>query len=487
MRSFHPSDGLRAAIAVALACPSLLTACGSDESADIGPLASDVAVMAVKVQQGTTVTIAEAGGVTSATNAPIVESRPARVRVFVEPKAAFVPRDLAVTLTLERPGSDPLVEVATQRVIAASAENFPETTFNFDVDASAMTLDVEWKVAIHEVPGAGSQGDTAEAMLPRDGTTAPMNARSMGGTLDIVLVPARYNFDGSGRVPDTGPALRELFRRDLYPQFPVSTLNITARAPFDYDNELTAEGLSWGRFLEAVLALRERDGAPDTTFYYGVIEPTESEDDFCPRGCVAGVAAVPEPGAIYTRGAVGLGYLRKGFAQVFTHEMGHATGREHTPCGRPGFVDPDYPHGNARIGASGYDLLTDTFFRASNTHDFMSYCSPSWVSDYTFARIFERLRFINETSAFAPWPALDVRAAIATEKGAAWGHRASLRSRSGERVSIQYEDATGLFVAIEDVQITRLSHGAGTIFWIPDIQPVDAAHVRLPNGHILPL
>ena len=488
MNDLNASRRLRAAVAIIGLCAwSPLTSCGGDDTVSIGPLASGVAVTAVKVLQGTTVAIAEGGVVTSSRAAPVVESRPGRIRVFIEPTTTLTPRDLMVVLTLQRPGSEPDVRDRTQRVITASAEDSMETTFNFDLDGSAITTDLEWKASVHEV-GDALDGDTSQAMLPRDGTMAPMGARSMGGVMDIVLVPARYTFDGSSRVPDTS-AVRELFRRDLYPQFPVSSLNITVRRPFNYDRQLTPEGLSWGRFLDAVLALRRQDGAPASTYYYGIIVPTEDEADFCAGfdGCIAGVGPVPSASDTFARAGVGLGYLRKGMAQVFTHEMGHVTGRLHAPCGRPPSVDDDFPHGNARLGASGYDFLTETFYPASETRDFMSYCGPPWVSDYTYAQIFDRLRFVNNVSAFARFPARQVRAAIASDKGAAWGHSTTLTSPSGEEISVDFEDASGHVVSVETAQVTRLSHGTGVIYWIPEIKPADATHVRLPNGQTLPL
>jgi len=69
--------------------------------------------------------------------------------------------------------------------------------------------------------------------------------------------------------------------------------------------------------------------------------------------------------------------------QTAAHEFGHNLRREHAPCGNPAYPDPDYPYSNGIIGQFGFNLSQFTVI--PNTYkDIMSYCSPEWVSDYTY-------------------------------------------------------------------------------------------------------
>jgi hypothetical protein len=83
------------------------------------------------------------------------------------------------------------------------------------------------------------------------------------------------------------------------------------------------------------------------------------------------------------------------------HELGHACGVRHAPCGNVGtgsqFVELDYPAyepydpnntPQASIGEYGLDISTGNIFPPNTTKDLMSYCGPptwfNWISLYTY-------------------------------------------------------------------------------------------------------
>lgn len=63
----------------------------------------------------------------------------------------------------------------------------------------------------------------------------------------------------------------------------------------------------------------------------------------------------------------------------------------HAPCGFfISHVDPDFPHQEGNIGTWGYDFADGGRLVDPETSDLMSYCGPSWISDYSFS---EALRY----------------------------------------------------------------------------------------------
>src|SRR4029077_8756916 len=69
---------------------------------------------------------------------------------------------------------------------------------------------------------------------------------------------------------------------------------------------------------------------------------------------------------------------------VMAHETGHNMGRQHAPCGGPAGPDPSFPYAGGLIGMWGLDVSTLTLKDPATFADLMSYCNPTWVSDYNW-------------------------------------------------------------------------------------------------------
>jgi hypothetical protein len=79
---------------------------------------------------------------------------------------------------------------------------------------------------------------------------------------------------------------------------------------------------------------------------------------------------------------------------TMAHELGHACGRPHSPCGTPG--DPAYPAYEpydpagtpmASTGEYGIDISNGAIKSPATFKDFMSYCGPKWVSLFVYGRL----------------------------------------------------------------------------------------------------
>jgi hypothetical protein len=194
----------------------------------------------------------------------------------------------------------------------------------------------------------------------------------------------------------------ERLRVQMHALYPVRRVDITVGAEFPWARQISAQGTGWGDLLEAIVRKRLSDGVPTNVYYYGVFEPAESIGEYCGNGCILGLSPLsPDPDDDYARGSIGLGYSGSfyggGAASTFVHEVGHAHGREHAPCqlgNQPD--DPDYPYAGGRIGTWGYDVTTKALRDPAGKHrDMMGYCSPIFVSDYTYKALFERVSYLN--------------------------------------------------------------------------------------------
>jgi hypothetical protein len=160
---------------------------------------------------------------------------------------------------------------------------------------------------------------------------------------------------------------------------PAATINATVREqPLTTQWDLR-EGGDWSKILAEVQALRTAEGATDQ-YYHGIVPTVQGM-------AWGGFAYVPGSPASSARSGITYDRL-PGAAGTVAHELGHNFGRWHSPCGNPTGVDASYPHPDARLGSSGYDINGGTLIDPVGNHrDYMSYCGPRWTSDYTYNAI----------------------------------------------------------------------------------------------------
>ncbi len=100
------------------------------------------------------------------------------------------------------------------------------------------------------------------------------------------------------------------------------------------------------------------------------------------------------------QGAAGMAYVgaHESFVRmssgVIAHELGHNLNNRHAPCALTPNPDPSFPEPDGSIGVWGYDHRKEELVNP-DTPDFMSYCSPTWVSGYYYTNMVRYRVFLD--------------------------------------------------------------------------------------------
>jgi len=452
---------------------------GDEPTPAVDVPANGLALREIAVYQGVKITIARGASDVIDRNANVVAGRPGLLRVFVDPDTSFAARSIVAKLTLTNPGATPIELTSTLTVSGASRDEVRDSTFNFDLTGEQLTTSTEFSVALLEAQGAADTGPASAAVnrMPETGVSA-LGARSAGGPFKVVVVPVRYQADGSGRTPSFDAAEIQDMRARLFALLPTSDIEVTVSEPIDFNGAILADGTGWSELLNQCLANRSERESDAKTYHYCMFDPAPDFGQYCGRGCVAGLGPVPRAGDTFSRAAIGLGFGDA--VGTMAHELGHTLGRPHAPCGGVAGPDPGYPYAGGVIGAWGYDLVSKQLLAPNEHTDLMGYCDKAWISDYNYNLVFERFQSVLSAPQLRREPTDLLSIVVDADQSLHLGSALTLVSvPDGESVRVDYFDAagaqlgasaTGTFVAV--------SHLTGGIVYIP-APPAGAAHARL--------
>lgn len=436
-------------------------------------LAEGVTLEGLSVLEGTLVPIASGGVPLSARNAPLVAGRRALVRVY-----ASAPSPRAVTAEVEVREGDRFVAVhsQTRNVSGVPSDADPASVIDVEIPAAELTTTASIAVRLVDPSGPLATAAPHPARLPRDGSALALGARDDGAGLRLVLVPLRWDHDGSGRLPDTSDAWLTKVRELLLALYPIAHLDLSVHDPVPWDDALTFTGnVDFGAVNGMLMDLRVSDAAPDDAYYYALVAPASSYSAYCGGSCVTGQSyVVDDPADADLRVGSGVGFGSDDSAWTLAHEVGHELGRYHAPCDTSG-ADADYPYAGGEIGNWGWDARTGELLEPSTTYDFMGYCDPEWTSDYTWSAIFDRVAAVHALSARARSPHLVVR--LDTPRGALIAGVRSIRTpRTREATAITWLDASGTELGTD--RAPTIHDGEERVVVLP-AAPAGAARVRV--------
>lgn len=277
----------------------------------------------------------------------------------------------------------PLAALNNARTLKATADRAVlNDTFNFQLPA-------DW--AAGAIALSAYAADSAGFFT----STAAQNfAFASTPALPVTVVPIEYHCTNSSAVVLPGDAPYSYLTNYTYRTYPVPAVNQAGHAAARYDgpclNDLPKPtSTDWVNMLGVVTSIWTAEGRPNR-YYYGLVHID------CGSSCIAGLGYLG-----YYRTAVGFdgfGTAHSGAGETHAHEVGHNHGRDHAPGCGTGDADPAFPYvpadGKARIGDAarpnfGLDFNGLKIYTYNATYDVMSYCSPKWVSDYTYEALWQ--------------------------------------------------------------------------------------------------
>jgi hypothetical protein len=366
--------------------------------------ATGLRISEIAVYQGVKVTVMRDGRSVEEPSAPLIEGRDGMLRVFVATELGWRPRLILGRLELAR-GGRPLPVIEARALLeGSSSEATLSSTLQFPFPGEWLSRDTSYSVSLFEMDDEAPSPGSSEGSLFPLANKAPLSAQDTGDGLTVVVVPMRYQADGKGRTPVATEIQLERMRSMLLAAYPVAKVQISVREPADLQVEVSPGGEGWAAALGLLLSIRMADEAAPNVYYYGVFSPAESFREYCRGGCTTGLSLLAtHPDDEVVRGGVGVGWTTDLMPGTFIHELGHAHGRLHAPCGSPDpdSIDTHYPYPDGSIGTWGYAMADRRLRSPDDAKDFMGYCHPFWVSDYTYRALFKRITHVNESAGAA--------------------------------------------------------------------------------------
>jgi hypothetical protein len=317
---------------------------------------------------------------------PLIARKELFVRAYVALRDNGNPKPSQVTgrLTVSRPDGHTFPEIAPEhdpvvaRVIGDLERRHADHTLTFRVPAGHCAGRRRFRLEVSDPGGGFAFSETLE----------PVRFRELP-QLRIQGVLVHYTGQGLDLPAPTGGDLVDSLDYAAH-AFPISGIDYTGCTEIEFDGDLSSGGrgcgTGWRALLDRLTAMRKASG--EYTLYVAVIPsatPTNKAD-----GC----------------GRTGVCAARVGNGQLLAHEIGHALGRRHAPCGKGvRNVDDNYPdYWGYRDGSIGeYGIRADTLdvFDPEHVCDVMGYRYPGWVSPYTYQKVGAKIAAImaaDETS-----------------------------------------------------------------------------------------
>lgn len=334
-------------------------------------------------------------------NAALIKGRNTLIRALYTVDPDFTPREIQAQLILTRP--DGTEEIPQKKQLVEGDATFQKFDSNiyFVVPGEIIEPGMKFRFELYETgPDYENLPEVEAASFPAQSELIGIEDVDM--TLRVRLVPVQHNLGPDcPDAPVIDADAAKFLEDQLYMQNPVQKVEIEVREPFEFTQPLT----SFNGILQALAQLRDTDGADPSYYYYGLVRPCDGGASGV-GGQAISIPQFPTLENGWTRTSMGRWYgSLSSTASTFVHEVGHTQGRRHVTCnGQEGGPDPSYPYEAGDIGVWGFGVLDFSLFNPGTSKDYMTYCGNTWVSDWTWNKIFPFIQEITSWDAAAPAP-----------------------------------------------------------------------------------
>lgn len=356
---------------------------------------------------------------------PLVTNKAMIVRVYaVSPEEPV--NNVVVSLTAHRFGSQiGQMNSAPTTIPQSTSRANPNSSVNFNVPIDWLSSNVTLTAKV--------DANNSYPREPNEDNNTFVREISFTSVpdLQIKIVPINYTHQGPTR-PGSYPAQRvDYISGWIERVYPIADTDITYHSTnYNFQGNLQEES-SWlqlacagnvcepvgGLLWEMTLLKYAELGHLESPIVYYAFVPTENPFGRWFNSGIAGIGWISGPDCLYCRESVGLNLgLNDQTGSLGGHEIGHNLGRYHAPCGGAGGPDPNFPHAGGSIGEYGIDVPLLTYYTPADATDFMGYCDPSWISDYTYIGLFNEQLLYGHAPEQAPMNSMLISAGL-TESG----------------------------------------------------------------------
>ncbi len=317
---------------------------------------------------------------------PLIAGRDAALRVFpvgdevgfFEPRARatfYLDGEVVHTAALSALGGKIFTEPKEGAVQASNNATIPGSVIQPGVE---MVVELDPDGVVPHAPGS-------RLRFPDEGRMS-FNVVEMPVYHQTIVPTVQNLFSASESIVEwaDGMTADHPFFRFAQKVMPIGEMRVTVHEPF-YTSVDLRERTGWNRWLGEIETLWELEGRRG--YYYGASP--------LPRGTWAGGL-----GYYFTPASVGVNRT-----QTYTHEIGHNMSLRHIDCGGPDQLDLNYPHNPNSIGIHGFDVEAGAVVHPGHV-DLMTYCDPTWISDYSFRIALNRRLLVESAQARAAWEAI---------------------------------------------------------------------------------
>ena len=419
--------------------------------------------------------------------------RPMWVLIDVDVEDGWEPREIEARITLHRPGGDTITASQVQTITRDTQawKDDPDgghdsitelrdyAGFHFGLPAEEMVPDIGWSLSLHEVdPSYLDQpvANPAPILPPVGGEESwPIGIENSNNVFRLVMVPIAMDYGSCQETPIHDEPTIKRYVDHLFASNPLEEVDYTIHEPYAWNSSISSSS-DLSAILNAMSQLKSQEQAGPEVYYYALINNCGTCISGGGMGCIVGQARLPGDGmdGSDALNRVGSGLLS---TSTFVHELGHAQGRRHIECEGAGAAgtDPAYPYNNGILGSWGFDMRELFVHHPDLGYDYMSYCGPSWVSNWQWEETWKRIATLSSWGDVShPEGPLWVVHVDDEGRASSWTTQGWLEhSRSADGDVARFQGPNGLRPA-QPVRVTETAHGAGLTFMFEAPQDADA-------------